>query len=160
MFLHPYYVKYHVQCSPWFLKFDKISPFLTKLNWKSKTKLQLVFLTTQSELIGQVIVLHIDHLKFLHTYSKLAFKTCMSLNYVHNTHCKFVRIQVVSLQDTAIWKVQCSQYCSVWVRVFLWFSSYNEQDISRFMLNNFFSHRNTVSMRIVTRSKIEIFCIL
>lgn len=157
MFLHPYYVKYHVQCSPWFLKFDKISPFLTKLNWKSKTKLQLVFLTTQSGLISQVIVLHIDHLKFLHTYSKLAFKTCISLNYVHNTHCKCVRIQVVSLQDTAIWKVQCSQYCSAWgtVRVFLWFSSYNEQDNSRFTPNNSFSLRNTVSIIIVTRSKTD-----
>lgn len=156
-FLYPFYVRYHVQCSSWFLKFDKNSPFLTKVNRKSKTKLQLVFLTTQSRPIDQVIVLHIYHLKFLHTYYKLAFKMCTSLNYVHNTHCKFVRTQVVSLQDTAIWKVQCSQYCSVWgvLSDFLWFSSYNEQDISSFTPKNFFPPRNTVSIRIVTQSKTD-----
>lgn len=118
MFLHPCYVKYHVPCSSRFLKFDKISSFLTKLNRKSKTKLQLVFLTTQSRLIDQVIVLYIYHLKFLHTYYKLAFRKCMSLNYLHNTHCKFVRTQLVSLQDTAVWKVRCLRSCEGFFMVF------------------------------------------
>lgn len=101
MFLHPYYVKYHVQCSLWFLTFDKFLLF-DKTESKEQNKVTVSLSNyTVTGLTGQVIVLHIYHLKYLHTYYKLALKMCMSLNYVHNTHCKFLKIQVASMQETA-----------------------------------------------------------
>lgn len=86
----------------------------------SNTKLHVVFNYITTGLTCQVIVLHSHHLKFLYTYYKLALKTCMSLNYVHNAHCTFLKIQTVSIQETAISKVQSSQQHSAWraVRVF------------------------------------------
>lgn len=86
----------------------------------SNTELHVVFNYITTGLTCQVIVLHSHHLKFLYTYYKLALKTCTSLNYVHNAHCTFLKIQTVSIQETAISKVQSSQQHSAWraVRVF------------------------------------------
>lgn len=120
LFLHPYYVKYHIQCSLWLLAFDKIS--LIWQNWiekDSKTKLQVVFNYIVTGLTHQVIVLHVYHLKFLYAYYKLVLKMCTSLNYVHNAHCNFLKIQTVSMQETTIWMVQ-SSYFSVQRAVSFW----------------------------------------
>lgn len=119
MFLHPCYLKYHILAVSGFLH---LTYFLYLQNWIERAKLNYTYSNyTVTGLLGQVIVLHIYHLKFLHTYYKWSLKICMSLNYIHNTHCKFLKIQILSMQDTAVWEVQCSQYYSVWgvVRVFL-----------------------------------------
>lgn len=76
VFLHSYYVKYHIQCSSWFLTFDK-----TELKKQNQITISLPNYAVTG-LIGQVIVLNIYHRKILHTYYKLALKMCMSLNYV------------------------------------------------------------------------------
>lgn len=86
----------------------------------SNTKSRIVLNYIITGLTHQVIVLHIHHLTFLYTYYKLALKTCMWLNYVHNAHCNFLKIQTVSIQENAISKVQSSQQYSAWraLRVF------------------------------------------
>lgn len=80
----------------------------------SNTKSHIVLNYIITGLTHQVIVLHIPHLTFLYTYYKLALKTCMWLNYVHNAHCTFLKIQTVSIQENAISKVQSSQQYSAW----------------------------------------------
>lgn len=71
---------------------------------------------------------------------------CTSLNYVHNAHCNFLKIQTVSMQETTIWMVQ-SSYFSVQRAVSFWdIHNTMRKTPARSFQSTFFPTTNTISM--------------